>query len=60
MSDIKAKKVVLELILSKSRFWEKKRGEKGEKLGFCKRSSLGWVCFPSLAPKRSNNLEEKI
>ena len=46
--------------MRKSRFWEKKRGEKGENLGFFKRSSLGWVCFSSLAPKRSNNLEEKI
>ena len=31
--------------LSKSPFLEKKRIEKGENLGFFKRSSLGWVCF---------------
>ena len=41
-------------------FLREKEGEKGEKLGFGKRSSFGGLCFPFLAPKRSNNMEEEI
>ena len=46
--------------MSKSRFWRKRRGEKGENLGFARKSGLGWLCFSFLAPKRSNNMEEEI
>ena len=32
----------------------------GEKLGFGKRSSFGWLCFPFLASKEPCNMEGKI
>ena len=41
--------------------FEGERKEKGKKnLGFARKSGLGWLCFPILAPKRSNNMEEEI
>ena len=38
--------------------WEKKK--KGEKLGFARRSGLGWLCFSFLASKGPNNIQEEI
>ena len=39
----------------------KEKGEKnGEKLGFARRSGLGWLCFSFLAPKGPNNIQEEI
>ena len=46
--------------MSKSRFWRKKRGEKGENLAFARKSGLGWLCFSFLAPKRLRNIQEEF
>ena len=41
-------------------FKEEERRKMGEKLGFGKRSSFDWPCFPFLAPKRPSNIQEEI
>ena len=46
--------------MSKSRFLGRGEEKMGEKLGFGKRSSFGWLCFPFLAPKRPSNIQEEI
>ena len=57
---IKTKHVVLGLIGEQISFLRKRRGEKGENIGFARRSGLGWLCFSFLAPKRPNNIQEEI
>ena len=46
--------------MSKSRFWRKNRGEKGENLGFARKSGLGLLCFSFIAPKRLSNIQEEF
>ena len=56
----KTKSSLWELIFEPSRFWRRREKKKGERARVCKRSSFCWLGSPLLAPKRSNNLEEKI
>ena len=46
--------------MSKSRFGEGERRKAEKKARARERSSFGVILSPLLAPKRSNNLEEKI
>ena len=46
--------------MSKSRFGEGERRKGEKKVRARERSSFGVILSPLLAPKRSNNLEEKI
>ena len=46
--------------LEQTRFWERKRGKKGEEARAWERSSSKWDFFPFLASKRSSNLQEKV
>ena len=41
-------------------FLRKMRGEKGENLGFARRSGLGWLCFSFLAPKRPKTYKKRF
>ena len=61
LRNIKAKNVVLGLIFFEHiTFLRERREEKREKKARVARDQVfGWICSPLLAPKRSNNLEEK-
>ena len=41
-------------------FGEGEEKKNGENLRFARRSGLGWLFFPFIAPKRPNNIQEEI
>ena len=40
--------------------FEEEEEKNGEKLGFGKISSFGWLCFQFLSPKRPSNIQKEI